>query len=270
MEWLTIALSSLLTIIAPVGLILDTVVAERIRSQVADVEHLAVRIDNVPSHQVLAGKVERIRIASRGIYPISNLRIEAIELESDPIEINLERLQQGGKNALTESLRQPVQTAVRLEINEADINHALQSPEIKAKLQTLINQLVPNQEEINTKFELLNISCQFLPKNRISTQIQLQQSNSDNREIRPLEIILEVGLNIVNGHSLELVEPSGSINGRKLSTRLLNGFAEGLNDKLDLRILEDKGILVRVLQWQIDQESVNLAAFIRVNPQAKF
>jgi hypothetical protein len=269
MEWLTIALSSLLTILAPVGLILDTVVADRLRSQVTEIEQLAVRIDNVPNYQVLEGKVKRIRIASRGIYPIPNLRIAALELESDPIDINLERLQQGGKNSLTEALRRPAQAAVRLEIKEADINNALQSSEIKTQLQKLIDKLAPNQEEINNRFELVNINLEFLPDNRIRTQIKLQQSNLENRETQPLEIILEVGLNLVNGRSLELVKPTGSLNGKKLSTRLLNGFAEGLNEKLDLRTLEKRGILIRVLQFNIDDQSLNLATFIRVNPQAQ-
>ncbi|MGB5771982.1 MAG: DUF2993 domain-containing protein, partial [Crocosphaera sp.] len=51
MEWFTILLSSFITIISPVGLIVDRVVADALRSQVAGVEELAVRIDNTPSYQ---------------------------------------------------------------------------------------------------------------------------------------------------------------------------------------------------------------------------
>ncbi|MGH2415639.1 MAG: LmeA family phospholipid-binding protein, partial [Microcystaceae cyanobacterium] len=79
MEFLTIFLSSLLAAISPAGLILETVVENTLRDRVEAVEQLEVRIDNTPSYQVLQGKVDRVRIASRGVEPIPHLRIEALE-----------------------------------------------------------------------------------------------------------------------------------------------------------------------------------------------
>ena len=89
MEFFTIFLSSLLTVFSPVGLVVDTVIANNIRSQVDDVEELAVRVDNTPSYQLTQGKVDRVRIASRGIKPIEDFRIETLEIETDSIDVKI-------------------------------------------------------------------------------------------------------------------------------------------------------------------------------------
>ncbi len=265
MELFTILLSSLLALISPAGVILDRVIDENIRAQVKGVEQLAVRLDNTPSYQIIEGKVDKIRIASRGIFPIENLRIEALELETDPLNIDLARLQQGGDNSLRQSLRRPLQAAIRLVIKESDINQALQSTEIKSRLQQLVNNLIPQQDGLSVAaFELLNARIEFLENNRLRLQIQVQQSQTENQPSETLALILEVGVNLVAGRSLQLIEPTGTLNGRKLSTRLLHGFAERLSQQLDLQTLEKQGITARVLQFKLTDEEIDLAAFIRL------
>ncbi|ACK68658.1 conserved hypothetical protein [Gloeothece citriformis PCC 7424] len=269
MEWLAIALAAILTGLSPAGLVIDQVVAGRIRAQVEEVETLAVRIDNVPTHQILQGKVDRIRIASRGVYPIKGVRIEAIELESDPINLNLDRLTKGGEDAITESLRQPAQVAVRVVIEEKDVNQAFQSPEIQAQLQKLINRLIPSQEGLEREFNLSKINIDFLPDNRVRLEIVLQTGNRENEseDSQGINLVLETGLNVIAGRQIEITEPTASLNGRKLSTRLIKGFAEGLNQQLDLRKLEEDNIIARIIQFNITQDEINLATFIRVNPK---
>lgn len=270
MELLTILLSSLLAAISPAGLILDTVLEDTLRSQVEAVEQLEVRIDNTPSYQVLQGKVDRIRIASRGVEPIANLRIETLELETDPINVDLERLRQGGKNSVTESLRQPLQGVVHLVVTETDLNQALQSPEIQSRLQALVNDLIPQQEDLPPRrFELSNSHLDFLGDNRLRLQVQLRSLDAQEQVSPPLDLVLEVGFNVVAGRTLELIEPTGSLNGRKLSPRLLQGFAEGLNSQLDLRTLEKTGVTARLLQLKLSQDEINLVAFVRFEAQKR-
>jgi hypothetical protein len=264
MEIFTIVLSSLLAVISPAGVIVDQVVAAEIRSRVKGVEQLAVRIDNVPSYQLVNGKVDRIRIASRGIQPVENFRIDTFELESAPIDVNLQVLQQGGINALRDSLRHPLQGGMRLVLTESDLNQALQSPNIKAKIQQLINNLLPKEEDIEVKsFELLDTRLDFMGNNRFGVAVKLQQnSSSSEKPPETLELWLEVTIKVIAGRSVQLLNPSGTLNGRKLSTRLLNGFAEGLSEDLDLRSLEKQGITARLLQFEITEDEFDLAAFI--------
>ncbi len=263
MEWFTIVLSSLLGAISPVGVILDNVVASNLRSQLSGVEQLAVRIDNTPSHQVLQGKIDRVRIASRGVEPIENLRIEAIELETDPIDLDISRLQQGGLQPLIESLRKPLQGGIHLIIKESDLNVALQSPNIKAQLQQLINRFLPAQAP---KFELLSVRLDFSENNRLGVQVQLQEAEEEGVTGDHLDLASEVRFQVIEGRSLQLLDLSGTLNGRKLSQRFLNGLTEGINQQLDLRKLETQGIVARILQLNLDQDTLDLAVFFRLNP----
>ncbi len=257
MEILTIILASFFTVISPAGVVLDQVVENLVRSRVYAVEQMSVRIENRPSYAILKGKVDHARIAVRGIQPIESLRLEAVELETDPIDVDLDILKKGN---LTESLRQPLQGAVRIEIKESDVNGALASPKIKGMLQEVINKLVP--PEAGRQFTILETKGTFLNNNRVALRAQIQQSDNP----KPLEVTLESGLKVVGGHSLQLIELNGILNGRKLSSSLLKGFAENLNGQLDLRLLEKSGITARVLQLKIEENTLYLAVFARLTP----
>ncbi len=69
MEFIAILLSSLISLVSPTGLVIDKVAENTLRKQFASVERLQVRIDNTPSYQILGGRVDRIRIAGRGLFP---------------------------------------------------------------------------------------------------------------------------------------------------------------------------------------------------------
>ena len=51
------------------GLPLTQLAEDALRDQVAASEEIHVRIDNVPTYQILNGRVEHLRIAGRGIAP---------------------------------------------------------------------------------------------------------------------------------------------------------------------------------------------------------
>jgi hypothetical protein len=74
-----------MAIVSPVGAAVDQLAEDALRDQVAAAEELHVRIDNVPTYQILNGRVEHLRIAGRGIFPrqFPELRIESIDLETD-------------------------------------------------------------------------------------------------------------------------------------------------------------------------------------------
>jgi hypothetical protein len=270
MEWLAIILSGILAAISPAGAILDRIAADALRGRVASVEELAVRIDNSPSYQVLQGKIQRVRIASRGLEPIPQLRIAVLELDTDPLTLDLQRLQAGGIVANPQSLlRQPFQGAVRLAVTEKDINRALAASEIQAKLQALLNRALSQQGGSPlAAFSLTELRLDFLGDNRCRLYLKLQPQAAAGEEApQPLEMELAAKFAVTAGRTLQILEPQGTLNGRRLSGKLLQGFAEGLSeDYLDLRKLETKGITARILQFSIDQEKIEVAAFLRIEP----
>lgn len=260
MEWLTIILAGLLSILTPTGLIVDSVIEHSLRQQVKHVDTLEVRVDNVPSYQALSGKLDRIRIASRGIEPIESVRIDTLEVETDAIDLDINALQQN-KGKFREALRQPLQGGVRIVLTEADLNRALASDALKKQLQQRLDRLLPAQAP---KFKLITAQVSFADRDRLQAKIQLQQGEGNATD--NLDLAVSAGIKLTSGRTLELFDPQATLNGKKLSTRILKGFTDRINERLDLRSLESGGIWLRLLQLKIGEGNLEVAGFVRVSP----
>jgi len=272
MEILTIVLSSLLSLAASGGAIADSVAASRLRSQVVRIEQQAVRIDNTPSYQVAQGKLQKVRIATRGIIVKPNFRIEALELETDPIDLNLGQLNFDSIEQLQTSLDQPFKGALRLVLTTADLNWALQSPEILSRIQQILNrQIVGKAGSTNISYQLQELKLQLLPGDRLKIKLRLNRprslfetTRSDSSQTKELLMNLELGIKVLNGRTVQIVEPEGTVNGKPMSSRLLNGFAVGISDRLNLDFLTSDGIFARILQLDIDEDKLELVSFLKV------
>ncbi len=252
MEFFTIFLSSLLGLISPVGLVVERITQNAIRSQFDKVEQLQVRVDNAPSYQLLQGKVERVRIAGRGLQPKGqDIRIAALELETDSIDLDLRSLR----------TRQPklerLQTGLRLVLTQKDINQALQSPKLTARL----SKLALGEQRYN----FVNPRVEFLENNRLRFQVELQEQG----DVKPLAITVESGLGVLAGRQIQIVKPSVSVNGAAAPEQFVSAIATSLNEQLDLRSLEGYGLQARILQLKITPQELEIAAFLRVEPSSR-
>jgi hypothetical protein len=109
MEFFTLLLTSLFTLVSPTGIALDTLAEQNIRDRLSGAEQLEVRIDNTPSYQLFDGKVDRLRIAGRGLSLIPGLRLDILEIETDAIDINPRELGRGSGNSPVRGLQKPLQ-----------------------------------------------------------------------------------------------------------------------------------------------------------------
>lgn len=114
METLAIILTSLLGLGGGFGILVNQAVEGAIRQQVPRIEELAVRVDSSPNYQILQGKIDRVRLASRGVYFFPFLRVDVLELETDRVNINL------GNNQV--KLLEPLRAVVKVVLREEDIN----------------------------------------------------------------------------------------------------------------------------------------------------
>ncbi|ARV61719.1 hypothetical protein BZZ01_26630 [Nostocales cyanobacterium HT-58-2] len=263
MELFTLLVSSLLGLVTPVGLVVDRTAESAIRSQFDKVEQLQVRVDNAPSYQLLQGKVERVRIAGRSLQLKSQeIRIAVLELETDPIELELRSL--GQKRP---KFKRPLQAGVRLVLTQQDINQLLQSPEFMARLQKLkINTSDSSNTKNNSVYNFQNPNITFLANNRLSFQVELQEKNLE----KPLLIRVESGLNIVDGKNIQLVDPVVAANGEEVPPQLVNAVVNNVSKRLDLKKFEGDGLQARILKLNIKSEKLEIAAFLRVEPSSRF
>lgn len=261
MEFFTLLVSGVLGLVTPVGLVVDQAAVAAIRSQLAQVEQLQVRVDNAPTHQLLQGKVERVRVAGRSLQlKWQEIRIAALELETDAIELEPRSLGSRPK------FKRPLQAGVRLVLTQQDINKLIQSPRFIALLQKLKINDGSSNTRYNSVYNFVNPNVKFLANNRLSLQVELQEKGLE----KPLLIRVESGLNIVSGRNIQLVDPIVAANGEEVPPQFVNAIVNNINKRLDLQNLEGDGLQVRILKLKMRPKELEIAAFFRVEPSSRF
>ncbi|WAL62744.1 LmeA family phospholipid-binding protein [Thermocoleostomius sinensis] len=253
MEFLTILLSALLGIISPAGFVLDRVAETAIRNQLDSAEELSVRIDNTPSYQALRGRVDRVRIAGRGLFPVAGVRVAELEVETDAIALDLDQLRQGQPE-----LEQPLQAAVKFVLTEADLNQALQSELVAEQLRRLNVSL----SGTSAASELIDPQLDFLPNDRLRLQATLQDPQTGEQT----RVVAETGLEMIAGHQLQLLEPTIKVNEQIVAPQLLAFLIGNVSQRFDLTNLEESGITARVLNLEIEADRLTLVSFVRIEP----
>lgn len=256
MEILVVFKVILISLISSGGLFINNIAKGFIESKVKNAETLEVRVYNVPTHSIAKGKVKKVRIASRGLEVVEDFRIEVLEMETDEIAIDTNQLKFKNLNSLRQNLKKPLQAGINLVITEEDLNKALQS----SKIQTSLREIVGKRS--NNRFEIVNISLNFLTNNRVKIDTKVKLLNKKEEDF--LNATLEFGLEVEKGSNIKIIQPTGTLNGRQLSSKLLQGFADNFSEQLDSRTLEKFGVTLRLLQFTIDDRQIKMTTFVYI------
>jgi hypothetical protein len=259
MEFFTILLSGVLGLVTPAGLVIDRTAESAIRSQLQQAERLEVRVDNAPSHQLLQGKVERVRLAGRGLrLKQQNVRIAAVELETDSVDVEPRSL---SKQKL--ELRRSLQAGVHFLLEQQDLNQVL--PTLVARIQEfVIPELGGDRSESNSNYRFINPRLELLANNRLRFQVELAAEGDDE----PLTITAESGLAVLGGRQIRLIQPTVTVDREAVAQDIVDEIATNLSQELDFRRLEVYGIQVRILQLKVEAQKLDLVTFIRVEPSS--
>lgn len=257
MEIFTIVLSALLGLLSPLGFVVDRIAENAIRDQLDAAESLSVRIDNAPNYQLVQGRVDRVRIAGRGLYPIEDVRIAVAELETDAIAVDPASLRRGRPR-----LEKPLQLGVRLVLTEEDLNRALQSEAIAGQLRNLSLDALGGASEQLEQYDIVDPKLE-LDRDRVRLQVTLKQRRSEFQS----QVSLESGIAIRSGKQLQLIDPTANLNGQAVPPELIQLLTAGVGQRLNLDALAEAGITARILNFQIDADALALAAFVRIDPQ---
>ncbi|MDJ0736359.1 MAG: DUF2993 domain-containing protein [Nostocaceae cyanobacterium] len=262
MEFLTILLSGLLGIISPAGLIIDRTAEKTIRSQFDTVEELEVRVDNAPTHQLLQGKIDKIRIAGRSLkLKKQDINIALLELETDRIE-----LEPFIFNKKRPQVQQPIQGGLKLILTQQDINKFLRSPQFSSWLEQLSGKSINfHKKSSNSGYIFTNPKVNFLTGNRLLFQVELQEKAED----KPLLIKVESAVSISAGRKIQLINPIVAVNGEQAPSQFVNQFVNNFNQRLDLDNLQGDGLQVRILKWEMKAQTLLIAAFFRIQPSSR-
>jgi hypothetical protein len=260
MKLIAVLLSSLLALFSATGLVVDRVAEQAIRNQLDAAESLQVRVDNTPSYQLLQGKVDRIRIAGRGLFPYEDVRIDTLDIETDAIALDPQALRSG--NVV---LDEPVQATFNLVLTEADVNQALRSPAVQDRLLSILGEL-DDRSVVGDIQTLINPQVDLVEPNQIDTQVELPEPSDANAP--PVAIVAEIQFNLADGSQLEFLNPVLQIDGEPLPDVFGRSLVGVLNEQADLTQWEEQGITVRLLDISIQEDALHVVGFIRMEPAA--
>jgi hypothetical protein len=262
MELIAILLSGITALFSLTGVVVDKNVETAFLSQIDRAEQLQVRVDNAPVHQIINGKINKLRIAGRGVWVTKDLRIDTLEVETDPMAVNLKAIQEDGQNPQASSLQQPIQAGVKFKFNEEDLNNFLKSPDAIARLQKMTTSTFGGvASSLNKDYQVTNPQIKFLGNNRLGIKAELQDPSSGEK----LGVSLETGVNVIGGRKFELVSPTAMVGGTQVPPFLLAGLTTGMADLFNVDILEQGGLTARILQFKVNPQELDLAAFVRVS-----
>jgi LmeA-like phospholipid-binding len=262
MELITILLSGITALFSLTGVVVDKNVETALLSQINRAEQLQVRTDNAPPHQIINGKINKLRIAGRGLWVTRDLRLDTLEVETDPLAIDLRAVQADGSTPRSSSLQQPIQAAVKLKFNEEDLNNFLKSPDAIAQLQKMTTSTLGGTAagSLNKDYQITNPQVRFLANNRIAIRAELQDPASNER----LAVNLETGVSVIGGRKFQLVEPTATVGTTPVPQFLLAGLTAGMGERLNVDMLEQRGLTARILQFKVNPQQLELAAFVRI------
>jgi hypothetical protein len=279
MEIFILILSSLISVLSPANFVADKVLEGAVRSQFKQVEEVKVRVDNAPVHNVAAGKVDRLRIAGRGFFPVEGIRIDTLELETDPINISLADLK---KRKYT--LQSPLGVGVRAVVTRTDVLQALRSQVVNRVIERLLrglnrNKQLDSQQSAQTdaiaqggmrqnvetirqtleSYRVSNPRVEFLDNRRIQIEADIEEVQTGEK----LTLAIETGIEILDGRQIQLVRPAIAIDGQPVPEELVRDFAANIAQELNLERVEKLlKVRARVFQVRFVNNSIEIAAFV--------
>ncbi len=290
MQIFILILSSLISVLSPINFGIDKVAESTIRSQFKSVEQLKVRVDNTPVHNAIGGKIDKIRIAGRGLFPLEGIRIDTLEFETDPININVKALQKEKKT----ELQAPLGVGMRLVIREEDVISALKAPIVRQEIQKLLRGLnsgktkqaqtepsgeagrtgIPQRiQELRTRlddYRILNPKVEFLPGGRIRLEVEVEEVKTAEK----LKIEAESGITLAEGQRLTLTRPVLRLNGVELPEQIIQTFATDLFNRFKVEQLGNlpgnlgqvkwSQLTARVIKLEVKDNKLELVAFLRL------
>lgn len=244
---------------AGAGYLVDRTAQQLLLDQLDRAEVLEVRVDSTPNYRLLQGEADRIRVAGRGLYLSPFPRVDVLELETDALVIPPSSFQNGSLR-----LDQPIQAAVRVVIREDDLNSALQAPEIVEQFQGIRADLpFASSGNDDSVVDLKTPQIELMGDNRIQLSALLVERMPDGQEDQ-VDLVFSAELAVEESQRLRLISPEFIVGSVRVPDEISGVFLGGLNDVLDLSVLDEDGIVIRVLQFAVTPETLEVVGFVRV------
>ena len=214
-------------------------------SQLEDADSLQVQVKTDPE-KLARGELESLLIEGEGLVVETDLRLQVLEIAMKAIAVSpLKALR--GKIELT----QPSQGSARIVLTESDLNCALNSPDLRAKINVLDTYLSTG----DIKLTVPQKKCQLREDGTVAVEaiVQLQPSG----ETKEVAFTTTPNASGSKGVVLEDIQYEP---GKELSEDLTQAFLDKAEKMLDLRNFEKQGLALRINHLNIEAGKITLLA----------
>ncbi len=215
-------------------------------SQLEDADGLEVKVKTAPE-KLANGELESLLIEGKGLVIETDLRLQVLEIALAAIAVNpLKALT--GKIQLT----QPSQGTARIVLTETDLNCALNSPDLRAKINVLDTYLSTGK----VKLTVPQKKCQLRKDGTVAVEaiVQLQPSGETK------EVAFTTTPKIASGGTSVVLEDIQYEPGKEVSEDLTQAFLDKAEKMLDLRNFEKQGLALRIHRLNVEAGQITLLA----------
>ena len=225
---------------------LNKVAELALSSQLENFDSLEVKVKTAPE-KLANGELESLLIEGEGLVIETDLRVQLLEIGMKAIAI-------APLKALTGNieLTQPTEGTAHLILTETDLNRALNSPDLRAKIDILDTYLATGQ----VKLTVPQKRCQLREGGTVEVEalVELQPSGETK------EVAFTTIPKIARGGRSIVLEDIKYEPGKEISEDLTQAFLDKAGKMLDLRNFEKKGLALRIHRLNIEAGRIMLFA----------
>ncbi|MEM7594051.1 MAG: DUF2993 domain-containing protein [Cyanobacteria bacterium P01_A01_bin.83] len=215
-------------------------------SQLEAYDSLEVKIDTTPE-KLAKGELESLLIEGKGLVIETDLRLQMLEIAMKVIAVKpLKALT--GKIEFT----QPTEGTAQLILTETDLNRALNSPDLRAKIDVLDTYLSTGE----VKLTVPQKKCQLREDGTVAVEalVELQPSGETK------EVAFTSTPKIAPGSRSVVLEDIQYEPGKEVSEDLTQAFLDKAGKMLDLRNFEKQGLALRIHRLTVEAGQIKLLA----------
>lgn len=215
-------------------------------SQLEDSDRLEVKVKTDPE-KLANGELESLLIEGEGLVIETDLRVQMLEIAMKAIAV-------APLKALTGNieLTQATEGSARLVLTETDLNRALNSPDLRAKINVLDTYLSTGQ----VKLTVPQKTCQFRADGTVAVGaiVELQPSGETK------EVAFTATPQVAPNRSSVMLEDLQYESGKEVSAELTQAFLDKAEKMLDLRNFEKRGLALRINHLAVEAGQITLTA----------
>ncbi|MDJ0589392.1 MAG: DUF2993 domain-containing protein [Pleurocapsa sp. MO_226.B13] len=215
-------------------------------SQLEDADSLEVKVKTAPE-KLAKGKLESLLIEGKGLVIETDLRVQELEIGMNAIAVEPLKALTGNIE-----LTQPTEGTAHLVLTETDLNRALNSPDLRAKINVLDTYLSTGQ----VKLTVPQKKCQLSEDGTVAVEafVELQPSGETK------EVAFTATPNIAKGGRSVVLEDIQYEPGKEVSEDLTQAFLDKAGKMLDLRNFEKQGLALRIQRLTVETGRIMLFA----------